>query len=471
MASRKKKKRDTGTVIFWFIGIEVIILATVFTIVGILVVPTILSRFNVSLSSLLPHIEDKSTVSEEVVPGQVPDQNTPDNQYEPEHRIEQIAVGEQAGEQQSIQQTQEKIEQTSAIATTESPEPEEVLSTARLVAAGDNKMGRFSTLSAKQNDGIWYFYNHFVNVSDLFTEADLAVISQDTVTAGEEYGLSDGEIYNTVPELLDALSDTGIDVVLAANDHILDKGRDGLEKMIGYMHSSHPEMTLLGVNENGQQQNAPVFVEVNGIRIAMINYTCEAGQAGPLDAEPFLVNLDNEEWLADMIARSKADADFVIVFPHWGERDNPGITQEQESEAQLLADLGADLIIGSYPGVVSTAQWIKGSGGNDVFVYYSLGYFQSTEVNTANMLGALANITLTKTSRRTYIDSCGMDFLVTYYSQNADENSGVVTTFPWDSFTPELTERHGIRSWDPGFTYEALDDLRKNILAGCSFKR
>ena len=94
---------------------------------------------------------------------------------------------------------------------------------AKLVAVGDNLMHRSCTLSAKNADGTYDFTKHFANMADIFKAADLAVINQDTVLGGIELGATSTEtgIFNTAVELADGMADAGINVVLAANNHII----------------------------------------------------------------------------------------------------------------------------------------------------------------------------------------------------------------------------------------------------------
>ena len=435
MANRKKRRKDAGNVVFLVIGIELVVLILGIIVGGIIVIPPLAERFSGPISALLSRGNSTAVSTDTQNPAQVqnPEANNP---------VEPV------------------VKQTEPAA------PEEELATIRLISVGDNRMSRSSTLSGKNEDGSYSYYNHFVNISDVFKNADVAVLSQDTVLAGADYGVSSEDSYTSVYEVADALAESGVDVVLAANNHILDQGTDGLNNMINYMHGSHPEMYLLGVNQSRDQQNTPVYLEVSGIKLALINYTCRTNRTEPLDHEPYLLNLDNEEWLTQIVQTSEASADFVIAFPHWGEEGSVEVTQEQQHEAQLLADLGVDLIIGSYPGVIGRSQWIKGRDGNDTFVYYSLGNFQTTDQTTDSILGGIANVTITKTSRRTYLSNCGLDFLVTHYAQRmSSDYYDIVTTFPWSAYNAELASQHGILSWDASFSYENLDVKRKEALS------
>ena len=213
---------------------------------------------------------------------------------------------------------------------------------AKLVAVGDNLMHRSCTLSAKNADGTYDFTKHFANMADIFKAADLAVISQDTVLGGIELGATSTEtgIFNTAVELADGMADAGINVVLAANNHIMDEGSAGLNTMMSYFSTKYPNITLLGVNNSREAKDEPVYVETNNIKIAMINYSYGSNQTADLDASPYLLNQYDENWLSDILKQAREEADFIIAFPFWGEQNSMDYTQEQERQAQFLADNG-----------------------------------------------------------------------------------------------------------------------------------
>lgn len=445
---KRRKKKDAGTIIFRLIGIELMVLTSALVILGVIYLPGLISKLGLGKGQTVNQGADQTGNDTAV-------QNS-------------TGTGNQ---QQAAGENQEQKETSAAVVQedTTAVEEEEIASIS-LVAAGDNLMHRSSTLSGQQADGTYSFYSHFCNMQSIFEAADIAVISQDTVMAGEEYGVTSGEVFNTVPDVADSMEKAGIDVVLAANNHILDMGKDGLDNMISYIRENNPDLTLLGVNQSEEEHNTPEYLEVNGIRIAMVNYTCRSNKTDSLEAAPYLLNQKDDQWLEQILTQAREEADFVIVYPHWGTQNSLEITEDQQEQAQMLSDLGADLIIGSYPHVVEPVRWITGKDGNKTLVYYSLGNFQSIQDTAANMLGGLAEVTITKTNLRTYISDCGLDFVVTHYAQQStNEYFDIVTTFPWDQYTENLAQMHGILPWDPEFSYERLDELRRQILDECEF--
>ena len=342
---------------------------------------------------------------------------------------------------------------------------------AKLVAVGDNLMHRSCTLSAQKADGVYDFTKHFANMADIFKAADLAVISQDTVLGGMELGATSTEtgIFNTAVELADGMADAGINVVLAANNHIMDEGSAGLNTMMSYFSTKYPNITLLGVNSSREAKDEPVYVETNNIKIAMINYSYGSNQTADLDASPYLLNQYDEDWLSDILKQARETADFIIAFPFWGEQNSMDYTQEQERQAQFLADNGVDLIIGSYPHVVEPVKWITAENGDRTLVYYSLGNFQSIQNTVENMLGGQANVTISKEEDGTHISDYSLDFVVTHYEQReSSEYYDIVTTYPLADYTSDLVARHGMSvSGNDEFNLASLKGLSSQILSKC----
>lgn len=342
---------------------------------------------------------------------------------------------------------------------------------AKLVAVGDNLMHRSCTLSAKNADGTYDFTKHFANMADIFKAADLAVISQDTVLGGIELGATSTEtgIFNTAVELADGMADAGINVVLAANNHIMDEGSAGLNTMMSYFSTKYPNITLLGVNNSREAKDEPIYVETNNIKIAMINYSYGSNQTADLDASPYLLNQYDEDWLSDILKQAREEADFIIAFPFWGEQNSMDYTQEQERQAQFLADNGVDLIIGSYPHVVEPVKWITAENGDRTLVYYSLGNFQSIQNTVENMLGGQANVTISKEEDGTHISDYSLDFVVTHYEQReSSEYYDIVTTYPLADYTNDLAARHGMSvSGNEEFNLASLQGLSSQILSKC----
>lgn len=434
MSKSRKKKKDSFKIIYMILGIEMLVTVAVIGYFGYHYGSILLAGFKSAKAS----ISSQTPVQDPGYPIDV-DGQAPTNQVQADTEVV----------------TEEVFKPTSA----------------KLVAVGDNLMHRSCTLSAKNADGTYDFTKHFANMADIFKAADLAVISQDTVLGGIELGATSTEtgIFNTAVELADGMADAGINVVLAANNHIMDEGSAGLNTMMSYFSTKYPNITLLGVNNSREAKDEPVYVETNNIKIAMINYSYGSNQTADLDASPYLLNQYDEDWLSDILKQAREEADFIIAFPFWGEQNSMDYTQEQERQAQFLADNGVDLIIGSYPHVVEPVKWITAENGDRTLVYYSLGNFQSIQNTVENMLGGQANITISKEEDGTHISDYSLDFVVTHYEQReSSEYYDIVTTYPLADYTNDLAARHGMSvSGNEEFDLASLQGLSSQILSKC----
>ena len=429
MKTPRKKKKDSFRIIYMLLGIEM------------LVTITVIGYFAFHYGSiLLPGLMAKKTNTTVLDPGYP------------------IDVNAQAGVQQpqEVQTTTEEVFKPSSLT---------------LVAAGDNLMHRSCTLSARNTDGTYDFTEHFVNMKNTFQAADVAVISQDTVLGGIELGTTSTEtgIFNTAFELADGMAAAGIDVVLAANNHIMDEGRAGLNNMMSYFSTNYPQISLLGVNSSREAKDEPVYIEQNGIKIAMINFSYGSNQTADIETSPYLLNVYDEEWLKDILKQARDEADFIIAFPFWGEQNSLDYSAQQEEQAKFLANNGVDLIIGSYPHVVEPVKWVTADNGDRALVYYSLGNFQSIQNSLENMLGGLACVTINKEESGTSISEYSLDFVVTHYEQReSSEYYDIVTTYPLSDYTSDLASRHGMAvSGNESFNLASLQGLSSQILSKC----
>lgn len=326
--------------------------------------------------------------------------------------------------------------------TTEAIEPVSI----NLVAVGDMLLHGGIHNRALQADGTYNYSFVFEHTKDRIQAADIAVANQEVILGGVELGVSSYPTFNSPQSFGDYLVDAGFDVIEHASNHTIDAGATGILNTINYWKNNHPDITYLGINESAKVRQEIPLVEYNGVTIAMLNYTYGLNGFSLPSDQPYLVNLMNE-WTKDQIAedlkKARELADFVIVFPHWGEEYDLYGNSEQATWAQFFADNGADLIIGAHPHVIQPVKWVTASDGRQVLVYYSLGNFISIQYRNYNMLGGFAEVTITKDASGTYISDYDMDFVVTHFT-SPNPNRNELTTYFLSDYTQELASRHGI---------------------------
>lgn len=191
-------------------------------------------------------------------------------------------------------------------------------------------------------------------VADLL-DGDLRIGNLETpIVAGESTDLSDLGLYtfNAPAEILDGLP---LDVLQLNNNHSLDLGDAGLEATVQVV-------TERGFSPTGVDGHATVTVE--GVRIALLSWTWGLNGRGPSDAHelfvlPFGRIQDGELDLAPLeaaVASARADADVVVVMPHWGFEYEYYADPWFLQLGRRIVAAGADLVVGHGPHVVQPAE-------------------------------------------------------------------------------------------------------------------
>ncbi len=171
-------------------------------------------------------------------------------------------------------------------------------------------------------------------------------------------------LFNTPPELAEAVAATGWDACDTASNHTLDQGEDGVASTLKALDRAGIVHTGSATSE--RRQRRPLIVEVDGARIAYLAYTTDTNGIPP--PQPYTVNLaDPERIAADARRAREAGADAVIVNIQWC---GPGArvrdrAQRRAGEArrQLAAIPEVTAIVGQGPHVV---QPIREVGGKTV---------------------------------------------------------------------------------------------------------
>lgn len=366
-----------------------------------------------------------------------------------------VAVEEPAMSQSPQVQTEE----------TETEEiQEETPAQAELVMVGDVLLHEKVSKSGRMDDGTYRYDHLFANVKDEIEAADIAIVNQEVILGGRELGLSGYPSFNGAYEVGDSLINAGFDVILHATNHALDKGKKGLLNCIHFWQEHYPQIAVLGIHETQEAADDIYITQVNGIRIAILNYTYGTnGIALPKDM-PYAVDLWNEDNIRRDMELARQEADFIVVCPHWGTEYKLQETADQQAKAQFLADLGADLIIGTHPHVIEPVKWITGESGNETLVYYSLGNFINATSGTgagtaARMVGAMAQVTVTMDDTDAYISSYAVEPLVTHNVSG----QGQITTYRLRDYTEELADTNEMRRQDTSFSLSYCQSLCREV--------
>lgn len=333
-----------------------------------------------------------------------------------------------------------------------------------LVAVGDNLMHYDVSMSGWRTDGTYNYDYNFAYVKDIVQAADLAVINQECVIGGDEWGIRDYPCFNVRTEVAAAIANAGFDVVLGATNHVLDIGKVGTLHMVKFFRENYPQLTLLGIHDSWETRDEIHVIEKNGIRIGMINYTDILNCKSDYNADgQYLVDMLDYDRIARLISQTKAVSDFVIVFPHWGTEYNLGIDASQQEQAAFLAAQGVDLVIGAHPHVVEPVEYVDRPDGGKMLIYYSLGNFQSLQRKEATLLGGMAKVVIKKDFTGTRIVDFNMETLVTDYRLGGvriTDYFDIITTYPWSKYSRTIAESGNIGNGNEKFNLDYMFQLQ-----------
>lgn len=102
-----------------------------------------------------------------------------------------------------------------------------------------------------------------------------------------------------------------------------------------------------------------------------------------------------------------AGAEFIIAYMHWGTENTHTINAKQKQQAQEVADAGVDLIAGSHPHCLQSAETLTATDGREVFCIYSLGNFVSSMGRTINNDTIILNATLKREGEKVVLADTG----------------------------------------------------------------
>ncbi|MDR0589925.1 MAG: CapA family protein [Spirochaetaceae bacterium] len=307
-----------------------------------------------------------------------------------------------------------------------------------IVAAGDNLIHE-SIIRAAYRDGAYRFDSIYAGIKALIEPADIAFINQETPLAGERFGYSRGLTFNTPQVMGKTLADAGFDVVSHANNHALDKGEAGLTATLD-LWDSLPAVQYLGIHRSREQRDTRrVIIEKNNIKVGFLAYTYGTNGIPLPRNKPYLVSLAENNVMADEIKTLRPLCDFLVISMHWGDEYDHKYNAAQQTQAQFLADQGADLIIGHHPHVIQTYQYLPRKDGKNTLCFYSLGNFLAAQDMPNTLLGGLAYIKIKKINSETSIEQAAVIPTITHF--NAAYTGFRI--YPLYGYTEELANAHG----------------------------
>ena len=337
------------------------------------------------------------------------------------------------------------------------PDPKPV--SIRITAAGDNLLHDPISNLAKQPDGTYDYSYIYKHVKKMFQGSDIAYINEEVMLCDV---VANYPRFSAMSSVADALRDMGFNVINLATNHSLDRGVSGLETCLKNVHERDFD-AVLGAFRTEEESKQQIIIEKQGIRFGFLSYTYGLnGLKLPADKQWMVARIE-EEKIRTEAAALRENCDYMIVSMHWGNEYQTKQNATQEALAQVLAEVGTDLVIGTHPHVIQPAVWYDRPDGGKMYCVYSLGNFVSNQHRRDTMLGGLLDMTLefdANTGDLMQVKSAGIVPVVMHF-QNSFK---LQHAYLLEDYTTDLAAAHGIKKYTSPLTLEYLNKLADSVL-------
>ena len=273
-----------------------------------------------------------------------------------------------------------------------------------LLFAGSIFLSNTSYDSGVYPDGSFNYDHLFKYIKNDIRKADLAIVDQETMFETDKMNFIK-KLTNTPSELGDAIYRAGFKVVLHATLYSYSKEERGIKNTLNFWKQKYPDVKVLGINEKeGDNENDYFIFQKNSMKIGLINFYGHDEEMIPEDKH-YYINILKEEKLKDLVEKLANETDFLIVTINWGDKNSNKPNKQMISCATELAYFGVNLIIGYHPSITLPTSYIKASNGKIALVFWSLGHLVIDFKKEFSNLGAMANITISKSRNGAYISA------------------------------------------------------------------
>jgi poly-gamma-glutamate synthesis protein (capsule biosynthesis protein) len=251
-----------------------------------------------------------------------------------------------------------------------------------------------------------YNYNPvFEIIAPVMGNADFTIANLEVTLAGKPY--SGYPQFSSPDELAVACKNNGIDVLVTANNHSVDRGGKGMVRTIKVLDSLNIPHTGTFKDSLDRLDRNLLILQKGNIRVGVLNYTY--GTNGLTVAPPISVNrIDSSLMKMDIDSAKTKGLDKLVVVMHWGKEYEAQPNKYQTNYAQFLFENGVDIIIGSHPHVLERMEYhTADSSLQERFIVYSLGNFVSNQRTIPRDGGAMVKLELTKIDSSTQITNRG----------------------------------------------------------------
>ncbi|MFD2614815.1 CapA family protein [Paenibacillus gansuensis] len=236
-----------------------------------------------------------------------------------------------------------------------------------LIFAGDTMMDGSLRDAIRKRGAL----DPFRQVKEEITRADWAVANLETsVTTATRKDPNQRYNFKSDPSSLKGLKEAGFDMVSLANNHVLDYGISGLKDTLRYVKSHGLHAAGAGMNEQDAFQAATVTLHGQVVKVAAFTRFMPVLNWNASGDQPGVAGAYDQEKVLQAIRKQSQDADYLIVYIHWGVEKSNHPEPWQKQFARDMIDAGADAVIGSHPHVLQGFEYYRSAP-----IAYSIGNF------------------------------------------------------------------------------------------------
>ena len=272
--------------------------------------------------------------------------------------------------------------------------------TFNLTAIGDIMCHNTQYFDAYNSSTDSYDFSYvFSDISNYIQDSDITVANLETTFAGKDRGYSNYPRFNTPDELAYDIGKLGVDVVSTSGNHSLDYGFSGLSRTIDTLNNAN--ISHVGTYKTQEERDTILFKEVNGIKIAFLNYAYGTNGITIPSDKPYCINIIDKNLIKNDIENAKSQgADMIITSVHWGDEYSLTPNTSQDELADFLFQNGVNVILGTHPHVLQKMEKrtisLEDGSTRDGFIIYSLGNFISDQNAKNTRSSIILDLQITK---------------------------------------------------------------------------
>lgn len=288
--------------------------------------------------------------------------------------------------------------------------------TIRLVATGDMIGHESINKNAQKSDGRYDYVSLMSDMRPFFAKSDVNFCNQATPAGGAEFGISGYPSFNSPVEFARGIEAVGCNVINLGTNHTYDKGQSLVDATVAAWDDRTSVMAVGGANRSAEERQKQRIFTVKGLKFGFLSYSTYTNK--PV-TNSFGLTMYDEATAKSEIAALRENTDFVIVSMRWGTEYSPDVNAQQDQISQVLADTGADVILGHGPHTLQPVKRVKAADGREAIAWFSLGNFLNSQLDIETLIGGFAVMDIDIASKT--ITNIGFMPVYQHYEWTADQ--------------------------------------------------